>query len=150
MLRKKIEKGDLTKCIYESSTILASTYNKETKDLTIIFTKGGSYTYASVKGTDYLRFETDESQGRILNSHIKQYTFIKNENVDVEPIKAQLETAINEDKAKIAKEMVESMKNLIQVFEGESDSSVGFHVLTDVEAHIKLFKEANRIVDVEQ
>lgn len=146
MLRKRIEKENLVKCIYESSTILASTYNNENKDLTVIFNNGGSYTYANVKGSDYLRFEADESQGKILNSHIKQYEFIKNEKVDVAPIREQLENSIKEDKAKIAKEMIDSMKAFITIVENGNDI-VGFKMLHEVEAGITLFKKVNNIVD---
>lgn len=149
MLRKRIEKENLVKCIYESSTILASTYNNDNKNLTVIFNNGGSYTYTNVKGSDYLRFETDDSQGRILNSHIKQYQFIKNEKVDVAPIKEQLELAINEDKAKVAKEMVDSMKAFITILEN-GNTVVAHKVLDEVEASIKMFKEVNNLVDEER
>lgn len=148
MLKKRIEKENLIKCIYASSTILASTFNKETSSLTVIFNNGGSYTYTGVKGSDYLRFETDDSQGRVLNSNIKQYPFIKNDSVDVGPIKEQLVIAENEEKAKIAQEMVDSMKTFIALIEGE-DQNVSIKALSDVEASILLFKKVNRIVDAE-
>ncbi|NIQ15416.1 MAG: KTSC domain-containing protein, partial [Candidatus Dadabacteria bacterium] len=50
--------------------MLASTYNPELKRLTIIFKNGGRYTYLDVPNTEYFRFETAESQGKILNSNI--------------------------------------------------------------------------------
>lgn len=84
MILERVEKDEVVNAIYESSNILASTYNKNNKNLNIIFKNGGSYTYQNVPQTDYLRFEIAESQGQILNSQIKKYPFLKHENVDTE------------------------------------------------------------------
>jgi hypothetical protein len=71
MLLKRVEKENIVKSIYDSSNILASKYDKTTKDLTITFKRGAQYKYIGVSSSDYMRFETAESQGAILNSHIK-------------------------------------------------------------------------------
>lgn len=86
MILKRVEKDEKIKSIYESSNILASTYEPKTKDLTIIFKRGASYTYKNVDKNDYFRFETADSQGEILNKHIKKYEAIKNDIVDVKKI----------------------------------------------------------------
>ena len=83
MILEKIEKNGLIEVLYESSNIVASKYNKSAKSLSIIFKHGGNYVYSNVPETDYFRFETAESQGKVLNSNIKKYAFIKEENVDV-------------------------------------------------------------------
>jgi hypothetical protein len=77
MILKKQEKDNIVKAIYDSSNILASTYNKENMDLTLIFKKGAQYKYPNVSLTDYTRFELAESQGIIFNTHIKKYAFDK-------------------------------------------------------------------------
>ena len=75
-LLKKEEKGNEVKSLYESSNILSSTYDKATKDLFIVFKKNNiKYKYPNVKETDYFRFESAESQGKVFNSHIKDYEF---------------------------------------------------------------------------
>lgn len=73
MLLKKINKDDEIISTYDSSNILASKLNIKTNDLTIIFKQGKQYLYENVGTTDYMRFETAESQGKVFNSHIKQY-----------------------------------------------------------------------------
>lgn len=86
MILERVEKDELVKAIYESSNVLASTYNKNNKNLNVVFKNGGSYTYQNVSQTDYLRFETADSQGNVLNTQIKKYAFLKHENVDVEEV----------------------------------------------------------------
>jgi hypothetical protein len=75
MLLKKQENDNVTKAIYASSNVCASTYDRTTKNLTIIFNNGGQYRYTNVSETDYTRFELADSQGVIINSHIKKYAF---------------------------------------------------------------------------
>jgi len=86
MIIDKVEKNGIIEAIYESSNIIASKYNQSDKTLNIIFKHGGSYSYSNVENTDYIRFETAESQGKVLNSNIKKYAFIKNENVDTSEV----------------------------------------------------------------
>lgn len=145
MVKKRIEKDGLIKCIFESTNILASTYDKNNSNLTVIFGNGGSYTYTGVKNTDYLRFETDESQGKAITAYIKQYPFIKNEKIDVQPIKEQLDIAIKSEKLQIAKEMVESMSKLVSLFENEE--VIGLELLKNVEINVSLFKKINNVKD---
>jgi hypothetical protein len=82
MILERVEKDGLVKGVYDSSNIIASTYDKRNNDLTIIFKHGGTYTYHKVSTADFLRFETAESQGKVLNSNIKSYPFIKGDTVD--------------------------------------------------------------------
>ena len=84
MILKKLERNGKVKAMYASQTILASTYDIATKDLTIIFNNGGHYTYAGVPENDYKTFETTDSQGKTLNTLIKgKYPFTKLDNIDV-------------------------------------------------------------------
>ena len=82
MILKKQEKDNVIKAIYDSSNILASIYNKENMDLTLIFKKGAQYKYPNVTLTDYTKFEIAESQGIIFNSHLKKYTFEKLQEIN--------------------------------------------------------------------
>ena len=91
MLLKRTQKENLIESTYDSSNILSSKYDKETKRLTITFKRGVQYTYMDVSASDYLRFETAESQGQILNSHIKSHSFEKGEVVDAKIIQEEIE-----------------------------------------------------------
>ena len=90
MILERVEKDGLVKAIYESSNIVASSYDKVKKDLNITFKHGGNYTYQGVGDTDYIRFETAESQGAVLNSNLKKYPFLKHEPVNVDKILEQI------------------------------------------------------------
>jgi len=118
MILERVEKDKLVKAIYESSNIVASTYNKNNKDLNIIFKHGGSYTYQNVSETDYMRFETADSQGKILNSNLKSYAFLKHDNVDVDvvikkikAIKGSETSAMELGISKLMEEMVEHFRD---------------------------------------
>jgi hypothetical protein len=115
MILERVEKDGLVKVIYESSNVVASTYEKNKKDLNVIFKNGSSYTYQNVPATDYFRFETSDSQGKELNTTIKKYAFLKHENVDTDDvIKKIKELKVGEIKAmelgliSLMKETVES------------------------------------------
>jgi hypothetical protein len=90
MLLKKQEKDNVIKAIFSSSNICASTYDRTTKNLTIIFNKGDQYKYPNVSETDYTRFELADSQGVVFNSHIKKYDFEKLDNVDTSSILTEI------------------------------------------------------------
>lgn len=83
MILERIEKDELVEVLYESSNVVASTYNKNDKNLNVVFKNGGSYTYQDVSATDYMRFEMADSQGKELNTTIKKYSFLKHDNVDI-------------------------------------------------------------------
>lgn len=118
MILKRKEKDGIVKAIYNSSNICASVYNTVTNELTIIFSNGGQYKYTDVAKTDYMRFETADSQGSVLNTHIKKYTTSKLDSVDtteilkeVETLKIQEEPQITPDMA--TKEMLQTMSDII-------------------------------------
>lgn len=90
MILKKQEKNEKVKAIYSSSNICASTYDKDTKSLVIIFNNGGQYLYEGVSLTDYTRFESADSQGIVMNSHIKKHPFTKLDKVDTTAILTEI------------------------------------------------------------
>ena len=82
MLLKRQENENIIKALYDSSNVLGSIYDNLTGDLKIIFKSGLTYKYPGVSKSDYLRLEIAESQGVVFNSHIKKYSFIKDEPID--------------------------------------------------------------------
>jgi len=112
MVLKRQEKEGVIKAIYSSSNICASVYNTVTNELTIIFKHGGQYKYKDVSKTDYTRFEIAESQGSVLNTHIKKYTADKLDNVNVTEILKEVE--LLEAETKVEKTPEEATKELLQ------------------------------------
>lgn len=121
MLLKKQEKNNKVKVIYSSSNICASTYDKETKTLTIIFTNGGQYCYKDVSQTDYIRFELADSQGTVFNSHIKKYAFDKLDKLDTKDIIDEITMIKNQEeeikKKYITNKFIDSIKGILSYFE---------------------------------
>lgn len=117
MILKRVETDEKIKAIYESSNILASTYEPNKKDLTIIFKRGASYTYKNVDKTDYFRFETADSQGEVLNKHIKKYDAIKNDVVDVKKIEDEILNLREEEINKYKGEVVDYLKNIVETWD---------------------------------
>ena len=96
LLNKHVDKESIEN-IYESSNILASRYNTISQKLAIIFKGGRQYLYHDVKRTDYNAFESANSQGKVLNSKIKNYKSDKIEGiVDTTPILEQIEILKNQ------------------------------------------------------
>ena len=95
LLNRHIDKESI-ESIYESSNILASRYNTISQKLAIIFKGGRQYLYHDVKRNDYDVFEKAESQGKVLNSHIKNYKTDKIEGMDdTTPIIEQIQLIKN-------------------------------------------------------
>lgn len=117
MILERVEKDGLVRAIYESSNIIASTYSKNAKNLNIIFKNGGNYTYSNVSETDYMRFETAESQGNILNSVIKHYDYVKLENVDTNEIISKVKELVLEETKAMEVGLVSLMKDITSHFE---------------------------------
>lgn len=115
MLLKKQENDEQIKATYKSSSILASIFDKKNNDLTIIFKKGSQYKYPNVSSTDYKRFEIDESQGVILNSHIKKYPFIKLDDIDPTAIVNEIELLVEDENKQILKEKHSRLNNAMRV-----------------------------------
>ncbi len=117
MILKRQEKNGKIKAMYSSTNICASVYDSTTHDLTLIFSHGGQYKYEGVSATDYTRFESAESQGSVLNTHIKKYNTIKLDAIDTTEILKEVKTLsaeipdVTPDVA--TKEMLENMSNII-------------------------------------
>ena len=118
MILKKQEKNGKVKAMYSSSNICASVYDTASGDLTLIFNNGGQYQYAGVSKTDYMRFEMADSQGSVMNTHIKKYPFTKLDKVDtteilkeVQDLSATVEPEVTPEMA--TKQMLGDMSNII-------------------------------------
>ena len=118
MILKKQEKNGKVKAMYSSSNICASVYDTENGDLTLIFNNGGQYMYTGVPKTDYMRFEMADSQGSVMNTHIKKYPTTKLDKVDtaeilkeVQDLSATAEPEVTPEMA--TKQMLGDMNTII-------------------------------------
>lgn len=148
MILKRQEKDNKIKAMYKSSTILASVYESDTNNLTIIFTNGGQYKYAGVTLTDYTRFETADSQGIVLNSHIKKYTFEKLMPVDTTAIIKEItELSKTDDKTSVDKATKAMLVHMTALVGGYvQNGTVDADLLKKVEARITEYNKATQSV----
>lgn len=114
MLLKRTVNGDIVKGIYKSSNILVSEYNQANNNLTVVFKYGGMYKYTDVPKTDFTRFEMADSQGQVLNSHIKKYPFENLGKVDTKALLESVEEAVKEN-------LKDFQGPIISAFKGMSD-----------------------------
>ena len=105
MILKKQEKNGKIKAMYSSSNICASIYDTTTNELTLIFNNGGQYKYTGVSNTDYMRFEIADSQGSVMNTHIKKYPFTKLDKVDTTEILKEVEELSKQMEPEVTPEM---------------------------------------------
>ena len=117
MILKRIEKDGIVKAIYKSSNILASKYDKNNKTLNVTFNRGTNYTYMGVSLTDYTRFEIAESQGKVLNTHIKQYETIKGDDIDPSKIINEINKCHEEEIIALESELISTMKKTVEFHE---------------------------------
>lgn len=97
LISKQVERS-IIQSLYDSSNVIASQYNTETRNLVVIFDKGGQYLYEGVSHDDFMRFESSDSQGKSLNTHIKKYSSRKLGEIDTTPIKEDIKLIIEEQR----------------------------------------------------
>lgn len=140
MLIKRNDNGNKVDVLYESSNILASSWDKNTNDLIITFKRGEQYVFHNVKPTDYARFELAESQGQEFNKRIKNvYKFEKLRLIDI----ADLLKEINEFRTKeiliAEKNLITAMTVLINSY--GKKNSIDIKELENIELFINKLKE---------
>ena len=97
MLLKRTEDNGIINALYESTNIVASSYEKTKNELKITFKSGVQYLYEDVAVVDYHKFELDESQGKIFNKYIKSHNFHKLGPVDLDSLRKSIEDAKREE-----------------------------------------------------
>jgi hypothetical protein len=141
MILKRVEKDNTVKAMYKSSNILASTYDTKTNSLTIIFNRGARYTYKAVSNTDYTRFEAAESQGKILNSHIKKYEYEQLDDIDTTKLTEEINNMSAEESVNHNKVLAFIMSSIVTEFVNSGEISDS--ALTRLTDKIKQYKSNN-------
>jgi len=139
MIIQRQEKDGIVKGYYKSTNVALSEYNKNTKDLIITFDYGGVYAYHNVPEKDYVRFEMDESQGKILNSHIKQFSFSKLDNVDKDYVKNQIAEAIAADKKSFEVRILEIMGQIKEDYIQNGENGLNTVLMSELDKTITYF-----------
>lgn len=122
ILSKKNDSGNEV-CLYKSSNILKSTYDKSTNNLTVFFKGGGVYTYQGVSESDYVRFTIADSQGKVLNEHIKKYPFVKGDKIN--------DSELTDEVSKLSEAMLNEMggevvNDVLDMINSTDRYSIGF------------------------
>lgn len=124
MLVKRNElEGVIIESLFSSSNILASSYNKDTRELILTFNKGGRYKYLDVSFNDYTRFEIAESQGSVFYSHINKHSSEKLPSVNPSELINEVEKRVKEEKIEIYNLKLEKMVNGMKEIIGYSESN---------------------------
>ena len=122
MLIKKNDIGTIiTESLYDSSNIIASRYNKVSGDLIVIFKGGRQYEYKGVKSSDYMRFETADSQGSAINAYLKKYNPINIGITDVETLIVEINSYLPKELDEQGKELVTAFKTFIDNHDGKGE-----------------------------
>ena len=120
MLVKRNEKENVIECLFSSSNVLSSKYDKGTQELTVVFNQGTQYKYKGVRMTDYTRFELSDSQGKELNGRIKQYPAEKLDNVNTTNLVREIHEYTPKEMSKEEKQLILTMEAFLTANKGKS------------------------------
>lgn len=140
MLVKRNEKGSVIECLFSSSNVLSSKYDKSTQELTVVFNAGTQYKYKGVRMTDYTRFELSDSQGKELNGRIKEYPVEKLENVNTTSLVREIHEYTPKEMTKQEKQLIITMEAFLMAH--KSKSTIDMKELDNVEFFISKVKES--------
>lgn len=90
VIKKTVREDGFVECLIDSTNILKTEYNENTKEFIVTFKAGSRYKYIDVLHRDYVRFEISESQGSVFNKTMKSYKFEKLDPVNTTPIKEMI------------------------------------------------------------
>jgi hypothetical protein len=87
-----------------------------------------------VSASDYLRFETAESQGAVLNSHIKSHSFEKGDVVDAKVIQEEIDKLKKEELILMQQSIIDDMESITYEFnvDGEFKESKLNNLITKI------------------
>jgi len=145
LLQRKKEADGTIVAIYSSSNILESKYNG--KDLVITFKRGASYTYKDVTEKDYMRFESDESQGVAFNAKIKpKYEFSKNDVVDTTTIESEIDEAKKSEVDEFGVGVMNHMELVVREYKNSNEiSEVNLKQISDMIAKYTELSESIKV-----
>lgn len=117
MILKKVERDGIIDCLYDSSNIVGSQYNENEKKLSVIFKNGGKYTYSDVPKVEYIIFESSPSQGKVLNTRIKQYAFVNEGTISIDDYILEIEKVREVEKTNLKLGVIERMRDVVKRYD---------------------------------
>jgi hypothetical protein len=138
ILKRTVNEG-VVNGLYDSTNILASAYDQTTNNLTVTFKNGGKYKYNGVIMKDFTRFELADSQGKVLNSHIKNnYEFEALGKIDTKDILENVAVLEKESLQEFAE--VVRAKALDLIAEVDSNLELSDKRIDELESALAVYK----------
>tara|TARA_R110000851_G_scaffold196444_2_gene347353 strand:- start:5787 stop:6218 length:432 start_codon:yes stop_codon:yes gene_type:complete len=138
ILKRTVNEG-VVNGLYDSTNILASAYDQTTNNLTVTFKNGGKYKYNGVIMKDFTRFELADSQGKVLNSHIKNnYEFEALGKIDTKDILESVAVLEKESLQEFAE--VVRAKALDLIAEVDSNLELSDKRIVELESALAVYK----------
>jgi len=142
ILKRTVNEG-VVKGLYDSTNILASEYDQTTNNLTVVFKNGGKYKYNGVIMKDFTRFELADSQGKILNTHIKNnYEFEALGKIDTKDILESV-ALLEKDSLQEFAEVVRA-KALDLIAEVDSNLELSDKRIDELESALAVYKSKRK------
>lgn len=121
---KSLYINNVDKVWYDSSNILYSECDdiiNSLKTLRVFFKNGRKYQYYDVNVNDYILFRESESQGKALSKIIKQYKCERLDDFDVERVKEELQSLLDEENKPNKDELFEELFKILKQVEDISN-----------------------------
>lgn len=117
MLLERISKNNIVEALYESSNIVASTYDMNNNQLKLVFKGGAEYIYNNVPITEYYKLELAESQGVAFNKYLRSYPFEKGGEVDISMLHERIQEVKQQEIDGISNDLIEAARHLVDFYE---------------------------------
>jgi|LauGreSuBDMM15SN_2_FD.fasta_scaffold233814_1 hypothetical protein len=140
MIIRKETKGNKTTAYYKSSNILGSVYDSTNKTLEVTFKRGARYIYEGVENIDYTRFELADSQGKVLDSHIKKYNATKLDAIEPKLIEEDIEKYVELEVTNIVSSVVDRVLSIISSSDTYSSPDILAKIVKECEKGIEMTK----------
>jgi hypothetical protein len=140
MILRRDVKGNLVTAYYNSSNILSSIYDTNNKTLEVVFKRGARYLYENVDNVDYMRFELADSQGQVLNSHIKKYTFSKLDTIESKKLEEDVDKFKELEIQNVVTGVIDRLLNIISSSDEHSPDTLN-RIIKECEKGLEITKK---------
>ena len=140
MILRRESKGDKTTAYYKSSNVLSSVYDFANKTLEVTFKRGARYIYEGVENLDYMRFELADSQGKVLDTHIKKYRVSKLDDIEPKLVEDDIEKYVELEITNIVSSVVDRVLSIISSSDTYNSPDILSKIAKECEKGIEMTK----------
>lgn len=140
MILRRDVKGNQVIAYYNSSNILSSIYNTNNKTLEVVFKRGARYLYEGVDNVDYMRFELADSQGKVLDSHIKKYTFTKLDAIEPKKLEEDVDKFKELEIQNLVTGVIDRLLTIISISDEHSPDTLN-RIIKECEKGLEITKK---------